>query len=200
MPTRVGDPVPEQARTGRQHQRYGDNGERLVAGCIPVKFIDDIEAPENILVLQITSRNGEGWVFPKGGWETNESVEQAAQRETVEEAGVRGDLIGDVLGKFPFDSRKVYEGRCIAHMFVMRVQEVLNKWPEQHQRNRRWVSVQEALGDCKYQWMKEALVIWMLRSGWGQVLQQNGSSQIQLQLPVVKGVNPQANGVQDEIS
>lgn len=33
-------------------------------------------------------------VFPlKGGWENDETVEQAAVREAVEEAGVRGDIM-----------------------------------------------------------------------------------------------------------
>eukprot|EP01026_Neomeris_dumetosa_P079737 TRINITY_DN873_c0_g1_i1.p3 TRINITY_DN873_c0_g1~~TRINITY_DN873_c0_g1_i1.p3 ORF type:complete len:194 (-),score=42.64 TRINITY_DN873_c0_g1_i1:593-1174(-) len=177
MPTRVGDPIPQQARTGRQNQRYGEGGERLVAGCIPIKFTETIENPENIQVLQITSRNGKGWVFPKGGWETNETVEQAAQRETVEEAGVRGDLISDVLGEFAFESRKADQGRCIARMYVMRVLEVLNSWPEQAERDRRWVSIQEAMEDCKYDWMKEALAVWVLNQGWGQMLQLNGGTQ-----------------------
>lgn len=29
----------------------------------------------------------------QGGWENDETVEQAAMREAVEEAGVRGDLV-----------------------------------------------------------------------------------------------------------
>ena len=45
---------------------------------------------ENVRVLLVTSRSGAGLVFPKGGWETDESCEAAAARETVEEAGVRG--------------------------------------------------------------------------------------------------------------
>ncbi|KXZ48532.1 hypothetical protein GPECTOR_27g703 [Gonium pectorale] len=40
----------------------------------------------------ITTTSGKGLVFPKGGWEDDESVESAAQRETLEEAGVRGVL------------------------------------------------------------------------------------------------------------
>jgi len=33
-------------------------------------------------------------VFPlKGGWENDETVEEAAVREAIEEAGVRGDLM-----------------------------------------------------------------------------------------------------------
>jgi len=47
---------------------------------------------DNAQVLLITSRGGKGWVLPKGGWEDDERVEEAAQRETVEEAGVRGAI------------------------------------------------------------------------------------------------------------
>lgn len=31
-------------------------------------------------------------VWPQGGWETDESMEQAALRETIEEAGVVGNV------------------------------------------------------------------------------------------------------------
>jgi 8-oxo-dGTP pyrophosphatase MutT (NUDIX family) len=94
----------------------------------------------------ITSRNGKGYVFPKGGWEVDESVEVAAQRETVEEAGVRGELELPMLGTFAFRSGKAerqnasaLKGRCIAYMFAMRVSEELNVWPEAQQRHRVWV-------------------------------------------------------------
>ena len=43
-------------------------------------------------MLLISSRGGKGLVFPKGGWEQDEDVQAAAARETVEEAGVRGEL------------------------------------------------------------------------------------------------------------
>ena len=31
--------------------------------------------------------------LPQGGWENDETVEQAAAREAIEEAGVRGDIV-----------------------------------------------------------------------------------------------------------
>jgi 8-oxo-dGTP pyrophosphatase MutT (NUDIX family) len=36
-----------------------------------------------------SSRDSCKWVFPKGGWENDESLEEAARRETLEEAGVK---------------------------------------------------------------------------------------------------------------
>jgi diphosphoinositol-polyphosphate diphosphatase len=40
----------------------------------------------------ISSQKGQGLLFPKGGWELDESVEEAASRESLEEAGVRGNV------------------------------------------------------------------------------------------------------------
>ncbi|KAK9790526.1 hypothetical protein WJX73_010660 [Symbiochloris irregularis] len=90
--TTVGGPQPEFARQGRELQRYGSNGERLVAGCIPVRIIKPGTTEQRVEILLISSRGGDGLVIPKGGWETDETVEDAAARETVEEAGVRGQL------------------------------------------------------------------------------------------------------------
>ena len=97
--------------------------------------------PDAVRVLLISSSNGSGWVFPKGGWELDESVIEAARRETVEEGGVRGDLEEPQLGVYPYSNRKPGSQRkgCIAHVFVMNVQEELTVWPEAAHRTRRWV-------------------------------------------------------------
>ncbi|KAK9157341.1 hypothetical protein Scep_003915 [Stephania cephalantha] len=104
------------ARTGRLHQRY-DSGCRLVAGqangvahvmtrlsrqyasqmakCNEINLLMSVDAlSEKVVeVLMINSTSGPGLLFPKGGWENDETVEQAAEREALEEAGVRGDLL-----------------------------------------------------------------------------------------------------------
>ncbi|KAF7804008.1 nudix hydrolase 16, mitochondrial [Senna tora] len=89
------------ARTGRLHQRY-EAGCRLVAGCIPFKYRSPAETSDGgsqkiLEVLMISSASGHGLVFPKGGWENDETVEEAAAREAVEEAGVRGELLSCVF-------------------------------------------------------------------------------------------------------
>ncbi|GKU91366.1 hypothetical protein SLEP1_g5251 [Rubroshorea leprosula] len=85
------------ARTGRLQQRY-EAGCRLVAGCIPFRYRNSNETGDNnsekvVEVLMINSPSGPGLLFPKGGWENDETVEEAAVREAVEEAGVRGNLM-----------------------------------------------------------------------------------------------------------
>ncbi|XP_065010839.1 nudix hydrolase 12, mitochondrial-like isoform X6 [Musa acuminata AAA Group] len=84
------------SRKGRQQQRY-DNQRRLVAGCIPYKLNreDDTQSDDlldRVEVLMISSPGRYDLIFPKGGWETDETAGEAACREALEEAGVRGIL------------------------------------------------------------------------------------------------------------
>mmetsp|Transcript_26445 Transcript_26445/g.57690 ORF Transcript_26445/g.57690 Transcript_26445/m.57690 type:complete len:255 (+) Transcript_26445:345-1109(+) len=177
-PTAIGGPQPMQARQGRHKQRYGEGGERLVAGCIPVRHNGSGAGADAVEVLLVSSRGGKGYCFPKGGWETDETVEAAAKRETVEEAGVRGVLEEPMVGIFPFQSLKgpqssdvtPHQGKCIAHMYVMHVAEELDVWPESKERQRHWCPLAEASIKCRYQWMREALHAWIKRKGWHHLL------------------------------
>ncbi|KAL2317268.1 hypothetical protein Fmac_031144 [Flemingia macrophylla] len=143
------------SRTGREFQRYR-KGRRQVVGCIPYRYkIGDQPQQVDIQVLVITSQKGKGMLFPKGGWELDESKKEAALRETIEEAGVRGTVEGK-LGKWSFKSKThdtFYEG----YMFPLLVEEQLEFWPEQNARQRIWMSVSEAREVCQHWWMKEAL-------------------------------------------
>lgn len=94
-------------------------------------------------------------LFPKGGWESDESITDAALRESIEEAGVFGTVERE-LGKWFFKSKTnetYYEG----YMFPLLVKEQLDFWPEKDIRQRSWVSVSRAKEVCQQPWMKEAL-------------------------------------------
>lgn len=112
-----------------------------LCSCVPVRFVHDGSTPSDVEVMLISSSGGTGWVFPKGGWELDETAESAALRETVEEGGVRGDLDPQILGTYPYSNRKTSPTRkgCIAHMFAMVVKEELSVWPECQRRERCWV-------------------------------------------------------------
>ncbi|OAY70361.1 Nudix hydrolase 17, mitochondrial [Ananas comosus] len=150
------------AREGREKQRFGSGGGRIVVGCIPYKFkvnepfdIGNMIAEEAIEVLVISSQKGHGMMFPKGGWEIDEKIKQAASREAFEEAGVRG-IVEGCLGNWKYISRRykqIYEGI----MFPLNVTEELAQWPEMNTRKRQWVTVAEAKQGCEHLWMKEAL-------------------------------------------
>src|SRR6476660_5120506 len=60
------------------------------SGAIVVRL--DRDQPQVLLVS--AKRNPRNWIFPKGHIEKGESPEQAALRETREEAGVSASLIG----------------------------------------------------------------------------------------------------------
>ncbi|CAM6117920.1 unnamed protein product [Calypogeia fissa] len=153
------------ARTGRHMQRY-DEGYRLVAGCIPYRVgssgLTNGNSGQTVEVLMITSQRGKGLHFPKGGWETDETVEEAALREALEEAGVRG-ILKQNLGTWDFKSKRRQlggsspESLCRANMFALLVTEQLDTWPEQHGRQRQWFSLADALDLCTVEWMKDAL-------------------------------------------
>ncbi|KAF9592493.1 hypothetical protein IFM89_015064 [Coptis chinensis] len=143
------------SRTGRQLQRY-NQGCRQVVGCIPYRYKSGTSNDKELEVLLISSQKGQSkMMFPKGGWEIDESIEEAAARETFEEAGVQGDVEFE-LGNWMFKSKRYgtfYEG----FMFSLLVTEQLACWPERDVRTRRWMTVGEARDVCQHVWMKEAL-------------------------------------------
>ncbi|KMZ68330.1 Nudix hydrolase 13 [Zostera marina] len=147
------------ARTGRHQQRYED-GCRLIAGCIPFKYKDS-DGKKTVEVLMISSQSGPGLLFPKGGWENDEKVEEAAVREAIEEAGVRGKIMGSI-GDYNFKSKTLRdefspEGHCKATMFALLVEEELCSWPEQSTRQRSWLTIPQVTEQCRHAWMLDAL-------------------------------------------
>jgi len=131
-----------EARVGRDNQRYGSKGERLVAGIVPLSHDG-----KQVLLIQSTRHNG--WVLPKGGWETDEATqEEAAKREAWEEAGVicriRGDL-GDIPELREAKSLTKQAPKASYRFYEATVEEEKAEWPEKHKRNRKWMSYNEAI-------------------------------------------------------
>ncbi|KAL9256173.1 Nudix hydrolase 17, mitochondrial-like protein [Drosera capensis] len=150
------------SRTGRELQRY-NSGRRQVVGCIPYRYVRRSDgassssgaAEDQVEVLLISSQKSSIMMFPKGGWEIDEKIEIAAERESMEEAGVRG-TVQEMLGKWQFESKSRDASRD-GFMFPLLVREQLDSWPEQSRRQRKWVKVEEARELCYHPWMKEAL-------------------------------------------
>jgi 8-oxo-dGTP pyrophosphatase MutT (NUDIX family) len=84
------------------------------------------------------SRNPNHWLFPKGHIDPGESAEQAAVRETAEEAGVASEVLAR-LGVLEFSLEdRAYE---VAYYLLKYLQEVPGGEPRQS----RWCSFEEAL-------------------------------------------------------
>ncbi|GFP56497.1 hypothetical protein ACSS6W_006791 [Trichoderma asperelloides] len=130
--------LPMQSRTGRSKQRYNSQGERLVAGVVP------LSADRNYVIL-IQSTRRKGWVLPKGGWESDESCQESAVREAWEEAGITLSIDYD-LGNFE-EKRppKTSKDRSRYYFYQGTVVEQLDDWPEKDKREREWFTYTKAI-------------------------------------------------------
>ena len=78
------------------------------------------------------------WIFPKGHIEPGETSEQAALRETREEAGVSGDLVGPIGQPLEFQSGR--EPVRVQYYLIRATSES----DESDGREKRWFSMDEA--------------------------------------------------------
>ena len=123
-----------QRRRPRRPQALGAG---LAQGCA-IPYL--IEGDELQLCL-ISLSNQSGWGFPKGMVDAPETAAQAALRESFEEAGVRGVIVGQALGEYSYVKRDV---RLDVTVFLMRVTKIEKRWPERRVRQRRFCSASEA--------------------------------------------------------
>jgi len=127
------------------HSGYGEGGERLVAGVVPLN-----ESKSHVLLIQSTRRAG--WVLPKGGWESDEECTEAAQREAWEEAGIVCNVdydLGQIAETRPpkskgSSSKGGSSTKSLYQFYQVTVTREENEWPEQHKRNRWWATYAEA--------------------------------------------------------
>lgn len=120
------------------HPRYGPQGERLVAGIVPL-------SSDRTQVLLIQSSSRKGWVLPKGGWEADESEVEAATREAWEEAGIHVTIERD-LGTISEQRTEAQIKKYGEHapkaaykFFDGLVNKEEDVWPESHKRIRCWM-------------------------------------------------------------
>ena len=97
-----------------------------------------------VSVLLVSSKKEPGhWIFPKGHIERGESAPEAALRETEEEAGVDGDLLGPV-GALEFDWRSE---RYRVEYFLIRARAETDRTDG---RTKVWLPFDEALARLTY--------------------------------------------------
>lgn len=98
-------------------------------------------------ILLITSRETRRWLIPKGWPMPGKNAAESAEQEAYEEAGIRGQMAEQAMGHYTY-SKRLRGGarkRFRVDVFAMEVTEVLDQWPEAHERARQWLSPEEAL-------------------------------------------------------
>ncbi|UZJ57320.1 hypothetical protein CBS101457_006640 [Exobasidium rhododendri] len=141
-------------------------GKKAIAVAIPYS----VGSGGTIQVCLVTSRkHKDQYVLPKGGVEDGESSREAAIREMWEEAGLRPLRDEDEVNKerdakmttitdhkphkkSPIDdsTKEGFVARATYEAHQIRVgqgqsESELEEWPEKDERERKWVSVQEAI-------------------------------------------------------
>ncbi len=107
------------------------------AGAIPYRV-----AGKRIEICLITSTRTGRWGIPKGMIDPGDTARDTAVKETVEEAGVRGELVGEAVGSYRY---KKFDTELTVEVFLLRAREVAERWLEHRYRQRCWVSCDEAL-------------------------------------------------------
>ena len=87
----------------------------------------------------ITSQKGR-WIFPKGIIEPGESLEEAALKESWEEAGIKGEIVSSSVGSYE-DFK--WNRPLLITAVIMKVTAVEDDWPERDMRERCWVDADE---------------------------------------------------------
>ncbi len=107
------------------------------SGVVPFRI-----AGSELEVLLITSRRRKRWIIPKGIVEPDLLPAESAAKEALEEAGVTGILHPDEIGEYTYEK---WGGVCRVKVFLLQVTKVLDSWEESFLRDRRWLSLSDAI-------------------------------------------------------
>jgi 8-oxo-dGTP pyrophosphatase MutT (NUDIX family) len=95
-------------------------------------------------VCLVLSTSGKRWVIPKGRIEPRQTAGETALQEAWEEAGLVGFLHRTPVGSYRYEKC----GRDFhVTVFLMKVMEVAERFPEKDRRMRRWVRADQILRD-----------------------------------------------------
>lgn len=97
-------------------------------------------------VILVTSRSTRRWVLPKGNLEPGMTPAESAAKEAFEEAGVLGTTDARCISTYTYVKADESAGRrrCHVQVFPMLVQTVCEDWPERKQRDRVWMTPEQA--------------------------------------------------------
>ncbi len=111
--------------------------ESIQSAVVPYRLIwNEIE------VLLVTSIKKKKWIIPKGYVEYSLTPFESAKKEAFEEAGITGSNETVELGEFVTGKNG---NTKIVRVFLMKVIEQWDDYPEKNLRKRRWYKLDDAI-------------------------------------------------------
>jgi 8-oxo-dGTP pyrophosphatase MutT (NUDIX family) len=99
-----------------------------------------------IMFMLVTSRETGRPVLPKGWTEKSLTDAEAAEREAFEEAGIKGKIAKKPIGHY--DYVKIigpgFALPCTVAVYPLEIRKHLKSWPEMEERERLWLTAEEA--------------------------------------------------------
>jgi 8-oxo-dGTP pyrophosphatase MutT (NUDIX family) len=137
-------------------------GRRRQVGALPYRR----GARGGLEVLLITSRRSRSWLFPKGNLMADRSWPEAAAQEAFEEAGAIGAIETTPLGEYRYCKNTGWGlgRRCVVTLYPLAVERQAEAWPEQGERDQRWVGLDEAAGLIRNPGIRRLLRLFGLRN------------------------------------
>lgn len=130
----------------------GSSASTNVQACaVPYRFYGG-----RLEVCLVTSMKSRRWIFPKGFVELDETEPEAALKEAWEEAGLRGQIVGDRLGTYV---RRKVRAQLRVCGYLMQVDEASRRWKESHLRRRCWVSIADAYAQLHLEEQRDLLTM-----------------------------------------
>jgi 8-oxo-dGTP pyrophosphatase MutT (NUDIX family) len=109
---------------------------RLQAAVIPFRG-----SGKKLEICLIRRKGSKKWGIPKGFVERGDTIKDAALKEALEEAGLKGRLVGDAVGTYEY---RKWGTKLDVTVYLMEVQEEEDEWDEADIRDRQWASFEDA--------------------------------------------------------
>jgi phosphohistidine phosphatase len=112
------------------------------SSVIPYRFNEG-----ELEILVVRSSKLKHWVVPKGVSDPATSLQDSAAKEAFEEAGVKGEVGEESLGRYAYEK---WGAECKVQVYPMEVKEIIpeTEWEEKH-RGREWLSPKQAMKRLK---------------------------------------------------
>lgn len=115
----------------------------IQAGAIPFR----LGRGGRLEILLIRRVNKKKWGIPKGMVERGQSPLEAAEAESIEEAGATGELLPQSIGAFTYTKLGC---QFLVHVYLLRVREAYDIYPEHRLRERAWFPVERAVSMIRH--------------------------------------------------